>query len=191
MRFYDVTGGEISIDGRNIKDLKLGNLRTLMSLVPQETILFNDTVRNNILFGLENVPDEQLISAAKNANAYDFIMDMNNGFDTVVGERGLKLSGGQKQRIAIARALLRNPQILILDEATSSLDTESEKIVQSAVDNLMKNRTSIVIAHRLSTIINADKIVVISGKTIVQTGTHEELLQQKEGLYWKLYEIQS
>jgi ATP-binding cassette, subfamily B, bacterial MsbA len=191
MRFYDVTSGEITIDGNNIKDLRISSMRGLMSLVPQETILFNDTVRNNILFGLENISDEQLAEAAKNANAYDFILNMKDGFDTIVGERGLKLSGGQKQRLAIARALLRNPQILILDEATSSLDTESEKIVQSAIDNLMKNRTSIVIAHRLSTIINADKIVVISGKTIIQTGTHEELLLQKDGLYRKLYEIQS
>jgi subfamily B ATP-binding cassette protein MsbA len=165
-------------------------MRHLMSLVPQETILFNDTIRNNILFGMEDISDEQIFKAARNANAYDFIKETENGLDTVVGERGLKLSGGQKQRIAIARALLRNPQILILDEATSSLDTESEKIVQGAIDNLMKNRTSIVIAHRLSTIINADKIVVLNGKTILQTGTHEELLKQKDGLYRKLYEIQ-
>jgi len=190
MRFYDVTSGEIRIDGENIKDLKISSMRQLMSLVPQETILFNDTIRNNILFGMENISDEKLYEAAKNANAYDFIKTTENGLDTVVGERGLKLSGGQKQRIAIARALLRNPQILILDEATSSLDTESEKIVQGAIDNLMKNRTSIVIAHRLSTIINADKIVVLNGKTIVQAGTHEELLKQEDGLYRKLYEIQ-
>ncbi|MCI0473645.1 MAG: ABC transporter ATP-binding protein/permease, partial [Ignavibacteria bacterium] len=190
MRFYDVTAGGITIDGTDIRDLKINNMRHLMSLVPQETILFNDTIRNNILFGMEDVSDEQIFEAARNANAYDFIKETENGLDTIVGERGLKLSGGQKQRIAIARALLRNPQILILDEATSSLDTESEKIVQDAIDNLMKNRTSIVIAHRLSTIINADKIVVLNGKTIMQTGTHEELLKQKDGLYRKLYEIQ-
>ncbi|MCU0373412.1 MAG: ABC transporter ATP-binding protein/permease, partial [Ignavibacteria bacterium] len=191
MRFYDVTTGGITIDGTDIRDLKITNMRQLMSLVPQETILFNDTIRNNILFGMEDISDEQIFEAARNANAYDFIKETENGLDTIVGERGLKLSGGQKQRIAIARALLRNPQILILDEATSSLDTESEKIVQGAIDNLMKNRTSIVIAHRLSTIINADKIVVLNGKTIVQTGTHEELLRQKDGLYRKLYEIQT
>jgi len=189
-RFYDVTSGEILIDGINIKDIKVEDFRSLIGIVPQETILFNDTVRNNIVFGLENVTDEQLLSAAKNANALEFIDNLQQGFDSVVGERGLKLSGGQKQRIAIARALLRNPQILILDEATSSLDTESESIVQAAIDNLMVNRTSIVIAHRLSTIKNANKIIVIDENRIVQCGMHEELIVDNKGLYKKLYEIQ-
>ncbi len=189
-RFYDVTSGEILIDGINIKNIKLADFRNLIGIVPQETILFNDTVRNNIVFGMENISDEQLINAAKNANALEFIENLQQGFDSVVGERGLKLSGGQKQRIAIARALLRNPQILILDEATSSLDTESERIVQAAIDNLMINRTSIVIAHRLSTIKNANKIIVIDDNRIIQCGTHEELIADDKGLYKKLYEIQ-
>lgn len=189
-RFYDVTSGEILFDNINIKDINFSQFRNLIGIVPQETILFNDTVRNNIVFGMENVTDDNLKEAAKNANALEFIEQLDNGFDSLVGERGLKLSGGQKQRIAIARALLRNPQILILDEATSSLDTESESIVQSAIDNLMANRTSIVIAHRLSTIKNADKIIVIAENKIVQTGTHEELIKDESGLYKKLYEIQ-
>jgi len=189
-RFYDVTSGEILFDGINVKDIKFSQLRDLIGIVPQETILFNDSVKNNIVFGLDNVTDEALRSAAKNANALEFIEQMENGFESIVGERGLKLSGGQKQRIAIARALLRNPQILILDEATSSLDTESERVVQAAIDNLMANRTSIVIAHRLSTIKNADKIIVIAENGISQIGTHDELMQEQSGLYKKLYEIQ-
>jgi subfamily B ATP-binding cassette protein MsbA len=189
-RFYDVTSGEILIDGINIKDIKIEDFRNLIGIVPQETILFNDTVRNNIIFGMEDVTDEQLTEAARNANAMDFIDNLQEGFESIVGERGLKLSGGQKQRLAIARALLRNPQILILDEATSSLDTESERIVQAAIDNLMVNRTSIVIAHRLSTIKNANKIIVIDDNKIVQSGTHEELISDEKGLYKKLYEIQ-
>jgi len=189
-RFYDVTSGEILIDGVNIKNIKIEDLRNLIGIVPQETILFNDTVRNNIIFGMENVTEEQLTEAARNANALEFIENLQEGFESIVGERGLKLSGGQKQRLAIARALLRNPQILILDEATSSLDTESERIVQAAIDNLMVNRTSIVIAHRLSTIKNANKIIVIDDNKIVQTGTHEELITDEKGLYKKLYEIQ-
>ncbi len=188
-RFYDVTSGEILFDGINVKDIKFERLRDLIGIVPQETILFNDTVRNNIVFGLENVTEEQLVDAARNANALEFIGQLEHGFDSIVGERGLKLSGGQKQRIAIARALLRNPQILILDEATSSLDTESEKVVQNAIDNLMANRTSIVIAHRLSTIKNADKIIVISEGGIAQSGTHDELMRDEKGVYRKLYEI--
>ena len=189
-RFYDVTDGEILFDGNNVKDIRFSQLRDLIGIVPQETILFNDTVRNNIVFGMENISDEELRNAAKNANALEFIEQLDCGFDSIVGERGLKLSGGQKQRIAIARALLRNPQILILDEATSSLDTESERIVQEAIDNLMANRTSIVIAHRLSTIKNADKIAVISENGISQVGTHDELMKDKDGLYKRLYEIQ-
>ncbi len=189
-RFYDVTEGKIIFDGNNVKDIRFSQLRDLIGIVPQETILFNDTVRNNIVFGMENISDEELRNAAKNANALEFIEQLDCGFDSIVGERGLKLSGGQKQRIAIARALLRNPQILILDEATSSLDTESERIVQEAIDNLMANRTSIVIAHRLSTIKNADKIAVISENGISQVGTHDELMKDKDGLYKRLYEIQ-
>lgn len=189
-RFYDVTEGEILIDGVNLKNIKLESLRKLIGIVPQETILFNDTIRNNITFGLENITEEEIINAAKFANAYDFIMDTENGFDTIVGERGTRLSGGQKQRIAIARSILRNPQILILDEATSSLDSESEMLVQEAFEKLMKNRTSIVIAHRLSTVRNADRIIVLHNQNIVQSGTHEELFYQENGIYRKLYELQ-
>lgn len=189
-RFYDVCDGEILIDGINIKKIKLNSLRRLIGLVPQEIILFNDTIRNNIIFGLDNVSEQTLIEITKYANAYDFIMQMSNGFDTNVGERGIKLSGGQKQRIAIARALLRNPQILILDEATSSLDSESESLVKDALDKLMANRTSIVIAHRLSTILSADKILVFDKGKIVQTGKHSELIKIRTGLYRKLYDMQ-
>ncbi|MCX7833450.1 MAG: ABC transporter ATP-binding protein/permease [Ignavibacteria bacterium] len=189
-RFYDVSSGEILIDGINIKKIKIKSLRKLIAIVPQEIILFNDTIRNNILFGLEDVSEETLIQITKYANAYDFIMQMSEGFDTNVGERGIKLSGGQKQRIAIARALLRNPQILILDEATSSLDSESESLVQDALDKLMANRTSIVIAHRLSTILNADKILVFDEGKIIQTGKHSDLIKIKSGLYRKLYDMQ-
>ena len=188
-RFYDVTEGGIFIDGKNIKDIKIRSLRNLIGIVPQETILFNDTIRNNILFGTEGVSEEKLIEIANYANAYEFILNTEHGFDTIIGERGLRLSGGQKQRLAIARALLKNPQILILDEATSSLDMESEQLVQEALENLMVNRTSIVIAHRLSTIKNADKIVVIDENRIKQIGTHNELMNT-EGVYKRLYEIQ-
>jgi len=189
-RFYDVTEGEILYDGINVKDIKIADLRNLIGIVPQETILFNETIRNNIVFGMENISEEQIIEAAKSANAYDFILGAEKGFDTVVGERGLKLSGGQKQRLAIARALLRNPQILILDEATSSLDSESEIQVQNAIDKLMINRTSIVVAHRLSTVKNADKMVVLDKGKIVQMGTHEELIKIQNGIYKKLYDLQ-
>ncbi|MGB9696359.1 MAG: ABC transporter ATP-binding protein [Ignavibacteria bacterium] len=189
-RFYDVTEGKILIDGIDIRNIKLESLRKLIGIVPQETILFNDTIRNNITFGLENVTDEEVINAAKFANAYEFIMETENGFDTIVGERGTRLSGGQKQRIAIARSILRNPQILILDEATSSLDSESETLVQEAFEKLMKNRTSIVIAHRLSTVRNADKIVVLHNQNIIQSGTHEELFHQENGIYRKLCDLQ-
>lgn len=189
-RFYDVTSGIISIDGIDIKDIKIESLRYLIGIVPQETILFNDTIRNNILFGWEGISEDKLIEITKYANAYDFIMESEKGFDTVIGERGLKLSGGQKQRLSIARALIRNPQILILDEATSSLDSESEILVQDALDKLMTNRTSIVIAHRLSTVLNADKIIVMSEGRLVQMGTHNELIRQKSGVYKKLYDLQ-
>ncbi len=189
-RFYDVTGGEILYDGINVKDIKIADLRSLIGIVPQETILFNDTIRNNIIFGLENITDEQLTEAVKSANAYDFIIASEKGFDTIVGERGLKLSGGQKQRLSIARALLRNPQILILDEATSSLDSESEIQVQHAIDKLMVDRTSIVVAHRLSTVQDADKMVVLDKGRIVQIGKHADLVKEEGSVYKKLYEIQ-
>lgn len=189
-RFYDVTSGEILIDDVNIKNITIESLRKIIGIVPQETILFNDTIRNNILFGSDKFNEEDLINATKFANAYEFICDTENGFDTIVGERGLKLSGGQKQRIAIARALLRNPQILILDEATSSLDSESEILVQEALEKLMVNRTSIIIAHRLSTIKNADRIVVLDAGRITQIGTHDELINMEKGVYKKLYDLQ-
>ena len=189
-RFYDVTNGEILIDGTTIKNRKIRSLRKLIGIVQQEIILFNDTIRNNIIFGKETVSEDELIKTCKLANAYDFIMETEKGFDSITGERGLKLSGGQKQRISIARALLRNPQILILDEATSSLDTESEMLVQDALERLMTSRTSLVIAHRLSTVRNADRIVVINEGKISQIGTHEELIKTTDGVYKKLYDLQ-
>jgi subfamily B ATP-binding cassette protein MsbA len=188
-RFYDVDKGEILIDGINIREIKLESLRNLIGVVPQETILFNDTIRNNILFGLKNISDELIIETAKSANAYDFIMNTEKGFDTVIGERGMKLSGGQKQRLAMARAFLRNPQILVLDEATSSLDSESEYLVQEALEKLMANRTSVIIAHRLSTVKNADKLFVIDSGRIVESGTHDELIS-KDGIYRYQYNLQ-
>lgn len=188
-RFYDVSGGEVLIDGVNIKDITLESLRKLTGVVTQESILFNDTIFNNIAFGMANVREEDVIQAAKVANAHDFIMQTENGYQTLIGERGSKLSGGQRQRLSIARAVLKNPPILILDEATSALDSESERLVQDALNNLMKNRTSIVIAHRLSTIQHADEIVVIRKGEIVERGSHDVLVQQK-GLYRKLSEIQ-
>lgn len=188
-RFYDVQSGEILIDGTNIKNVKSGDLRKLMGIVTQETLLFNDSIRNNIAYGETEIPLEKIIEAAKAANAHNFISKLEEGYDTVIGDRGVKLSGGERQRISIARALLKNPPILILDEATSSLDTESEILVQQAIEKLMEGRTSIVIAHRLSTIKNADKIVVISKGEIVETGKHSELLELN-GLYSKLHNIQ-
>ncbi len=189
-RFYDATSGEILVDGVNIKDIKLGSLRYLFGIVTQEIILFNDTIKSNIASGEENVPIEKIIDAAKNANAHDFIMQTEKGYETLIGERGIKLSGGQKQRIAIARALLKNAPIMILDEATSSLDTESENLIQEAIEKLMLNRTSIVIAHRLSTIKDADRIVVIDNGKISGIGIHEELLKDEKSIYKKLYELQ-
>lgn len=189
-RFYDVTSGDIFIDDVNIKNISIASLRKIIGIVPQETILFNDSIRNNIVFGSDDFTDEEIINATKFANAYDFIQETENGFDTIVGERGLKLSGGQKQRIAISRALLRNPQILILDEATSSLDSESEILVQEALEKLMANRTSIIIAHRLSTIKNADRIIVLDGGKLVQSGSHDELIKEEKGVYRKLYDLQ-
>jgi len=170
--------------------MKINDLRGLMGIVNQESILFNDTIFNNIAFGMEDVSEEEVIAAAKVANAHEFIKDLPEGYHSHIGDRGNKLSGGQKQRISIARAVLKNPPIMILDEATSALDTESEKLVQDALENLMKNRTSIVIAHRLSTIKNADEIVVMSQGEIIEQGSHAELIAQK-GTYHKLHSLQS
>lgn len=189
-RFYDVNEGEISIDGINIKDLTKKSLRNLMGLVTQDSILFNDTVKSNISMGKENASEQEIIAAAKIANAHDFIMELPEGYDTNIGDSGNKLSGGQKQRLSIARAVLKNPPIMILDEATSALDTESERLVQDALEKMMRNRTSIVIAHRLSTIQNADSIVVLQKGEIVEQGSHAELLFKK-GVYKKLVEMQS
>lgn len=189
-RFYDIVEGDIAIDGRNIKDYTLGSLIAQMGIVTQEAILFNDSVYNNIAFGMENVRREDVIEAAKIANAHEFIVGMERGYDTNIGDRGGKLSGGQRQRLAIARAVLKNPPILILDEATSALDTESERLVQDALTNLMKNRTSIVIAHRLSTIQFADEIVVLQHGEIIERGTHNQLID-KGGLYSHLCQLQN
>jgi subfamily B ATP-binding cassette protein MsbA len=189
-RFYDIEEGEILIDNINIKDYKLTDLRGLMGIVSQDSILFNDSVFNNITLGNENANKEEVIAAAKAANAHEFIMEMPKGYDSNVGENGAKLSGGQKQRISIARAIYKNPPILILDEATSSLDTESEKLVQDALGKLMKTRTSLVIAHRLSTIQNADNIILIKKGEILEQGTHEELTL-KNGAYKKLIDYQN
>ena len=189
-RYYDVEKGEITIDGVNIKDMKVKSLRALMGNVNQEAILFNDTFYNNITFGVENATMEQVIEAAKIANAHDFIMETEEGYDTCVGDRGCRLSGGQRQRISIARAILKNPPILILDEATSALDTESERLVQEALERLMKDRTTIAIAHRLSTIKNADEICVLRDGVIVERGKHEELLKL-DGVYKRLNDMQS
>ena len=189
-RFYDVTEGGIYIDGNDLRDLKIDHLRGLMGIVSQETILFNGTVAENIAFGMNESRIEDIIHAAKVANAHEFIEKLENGYETNIGDRGVKLSGGQRQRISIARAVLKNPPILILDEATSALDTESERLVQEALLNLMKNRTSIVIAHRLSTIQHADEIIVINEGKIVEQGSHNELLAAK-GIYNHLCEMQS
>ncbi|MBE9577474.1 ABC transporter ATP-binding protein [Flavobacterium proteolyticum] len=189
-RFYDVQEGSVKIDGIDIKDMTLESLRHLMGLVTQDSILFNDTIKNNILLGKQDATDEEIIAALKVANAYEFVKDLPNGIETNIGDAGGKLSGGQKQRLSIARAVLKNPPIMILDEATSALDTESEKFVQVALENMMQNRTSIVIAHRLSTIQKADKIVVMQKGEIVEQGTHDELLALN-GTYSKLVMMQS
>ena len=188
-RFYDVTTGAIKIDGHDLRDVTVHSLREQIGIVPQETLLFSTTVMENIRYGRLDATDDEVIAAAKAANADKFIRDLPEGYKTQIGERGLNLSGGQRQRMAIARAMLKNPQILILDEATSALDTESEKIVQSALDDLMVGRTSFVIAHRLSTIFAADKIFVIDKGRICEAGTHKELLELG-GVYSHLYNIQ-
>ena len=187
-RFYDVTEGAILVDGINIKNTSLKSLRSLLGIVTQQSILFNDNVFNNISFGL-SATEEQVISAAKIANAHEFISKLENGYQSNIGDGGGKLSGGQKQRLSIARAILKNPDILILDEATSALDTESEKLVQEALENLMKNRTSIVVAHRLSTIQHADEILVLEKGEIIERGAHAELIA-KNGTYKKLIDLQ-
>ncbi len=188
-RFYDVKDGQILIDGTDIRSLKLHDLRDLMGNVNQEAILFNDTIFNNIAFGVENTSMTEVIAAAKVANAHDFIIETEHGYDTIIGDRGSKLSGGQRQRLSIARAILKNPPVLILDEATSALDTESERLVQDALENLMKNRTSVVIAHRLSTVRNADLICVFHEGKIVERGTHDELIAL-DGRYKRLHSMQ-
>ena len=189
-RYYDVQEGEVLIDGINVKDLGIHDLRQLIGNVNQEAILFNDTFRNNISFGVDNATDEQIAEAAKIANAYDFIMQSEHQFETNIDDRGGRLSGGQRQRVSIARAILKNPPILILDEATSALDTESERLVQDALERLMKTRTTVAIAHRLSTIKNADEICVLHEGRIVERGTHDELLSI-DGYYKKLNDMQS
>jgi ATP-binding cassette subfamily B protein len=188
-RFYDVTSGSITLDGRNLCDYTLDSLRQQISIVLQDVFLFYGTVRENLLFGRPNADEAEMIAAAKTANAHDFITDLPEGYDTLIGERGVKLSGGQKQRLSIARAILKDAPILILDEATSSVDTETELLIQQALEHLMQGRTTIIIAHRLSTIRNADKIVVLEDKSIKETGTHEELLRLG-GLYKRLYSVQ-
>lgn len=189
-RFYDVDEGELLIDSVNVKDLKIKELRGLIGMVSQESILFNDSIFNNIAFGIPDATQDDVINAAKIANAHDFIVSMPEGYNTNIGDRGSKLSGGQRQRISIARAVLKNPPVLILDEATSALDTESERLVQDALSNLMQNRTSIVIAHRLSTIANADEIIVMQQGQIAERGTHQNLISQN-GIYKKLCDMQS
>ncbi len=189
-RFYDCTSGELLIDGVNVKDYKINDLRRLMGIVTQETILFNESVFNNIAFGMPGVTEEDVIKAAKIANAHEFIIQMEKGYQTNIGDRGMKLSGGQKQRLSIARAVLMNPPVMILDEATSSLDTESERLVQDALMKLMQNRTSVIIAHRLSTVQFADEIIVLQQGHIVERGTHNELMEL-QGVYCKLCELQT
>ncbi|MEE8128284.1 MAG: ABC subfamily B transporter ATP-binding protein, partial [Nitrospinaceae bacterium] len=189
-RFFDVDAGAIRVDGHDIRDTELKTFLNHVALVPQETLLFGGTIRENILYGKLDATDEELDQAARFANAYDFIKSLGHGYDTVVGEKGVKLSGGERQRIAIARALLKNPKILILDEATSSLDNHSEMLIQDALENLMQGRTTLIIAHRLSTVHNADRIIVLDQGRVVETGNHKELMAN-EGLYYKLYTLRA
>ncbi len=191
VRFYDPTSGKISLNGRDIRDYDFESLRSLFGIVTQDTLLFHDTILNNIAYGNRDASVDMIREAAKAANAHDFIMQMPDGYETIAGDRGVRLSGGQRQRIAIARALLKDPPILIFDEATSALNTESEMLVQEAIQNLLHHRTAVVIAHRLSTIQQADRIVVMDKGHIIETGNHEELLSLKDGLYHRLYTIQS
>jgi subfamily B ATP-binding cassette protein MsbA len=185
-----VKGGALKIDGLDVRQLTQDSLRQQIGIVPQESRLFGGTIRENILYGRLEASEEELIAAAKAANAHDFIMEMPDGYNTIVGERGVRLSGGQRQRVAIARAILKDPRILLLDEATSSLDNESEHLVQEALGRLMKNRTTVIIAHRLSTVRVADRIAVLDKGRIVELGTHDELMALAGGLYAKLYEMQ-
>ena len=189
-RFYDVTDGKVTIDGIDVRDITMDSLRSLMGIVTQETILFNDSVRNNIAYGQQEVEFDKIVAAAKVANAHDFILALPEGYDTFIGDRGVKVSGGERQRISLARAILKNPPILILDEATSALDTESEILVQQAIERLMVGRTSIIIAHRLSTVQRADRIIVLENGHIVEVGKHISLLSKSNSLYKKLYELQ-
>ena len=191
LRFYDPKSGQVLIDGHDIKNVTLASLREQVGIVSQDVVLFDDTVKYNISYGSFSASMEDIVKAAKHANAHDFISKLPNGYDTLVGERGMKLSGGEKQRVSIARAMLKNPPILVLDEATSALDSESEKLVQSAIDNLMKDRTVILIAHRLATVRNADKIIVMDKGIVAETGSHEELIKIESGIYKKLIEMQA
>jgi subfamily B ATP-binding cassette protein MsbA len=188
-RFYDVLEGSIEVDGTDIRKVTLESLRRQIGFVTQEPILFHDTIANNIAFGEKETTSEQIEAAARTAHAHEFIKDLTNGYETIVGDRGVMMSGGQRQRIALARAVIRNPAILLLDEATSSLDTESERLIQDAMDKFVRGRTTIVIAHRLSTILHADRILVMDQGRVVETGTHQELLA-RGGLYRRLYEMQ-
>ncbi|MBL7893340.1 MAG: ATP-binding cassette domain-containing protein, partial [Bacteroidia bacterium] len=190
LRFYEPQSGEIIIDGKRSTDYTLTELREQMAIVPQDVLLFGGTIKENIAYGKTSATHDEIVEAAKKANAYDFIMSFPEKFETIVGERGIQLSGGQRQRIAIARAVLKDPSILILDEATSSLDSESERVVQEALDKLMEGRTSFVVAHRLSTIRKADKIVVLEKGEVIETGTHEELMLNNDGLYKSLVRLQ-
>jgi len=189
-RFYDVTAGSIYLDGRDIREYTLDSLRQQISIVLQDVFLFYGTVRENLLFGRPDANEDEMVAAAKAANAHEFILELPQGYDTLIGERGVKLSGGQKQRLSIARALLKNAPILILDEATSAVDSETEMLIQQALERLMKGRTTIIIAHRLSTIRRAHQIIVLEDRLIRERGTHEELMGRENGLYRKLYTVQ-
>ena len=188
-RFYDVSDGSVKIDGKDVRDVTIESLRQQIGIVLQDNILFSDSVKSNILMGKPGASDEEVIEAAKAANAHDFIMELPEGYETKVGERGVKLSGGQKQRVAIARVFLKNPTILVLDEATSALDLESESLIQDSLERLAQNRTTIIVAHRLSTITHADKICVIENGELAEEGSHSELMKSK-GVYYNLFQIQ-